>query len=402
MNGKQPSRAATTSRTEDVNGRHRSRLSRTVIGAPETNSIFTIILNGILVSMVLDYVFRSSLYTCRDAFFCKLGSVTPTSVAMTVREPALFGHVDIYTREKTSGWVLSKSLTGFNEDQDYIENTIIHGLRESTAYEWKAVRAGVDVGENGAFETFPSDMNPRKWSFISSSCTKSNIPYSPWKHPLRMEGVQLLMDRLQPYHKFLMFLGDFIYVEQNDGIKHGTSLKSDLSRYLQIYRQNYAIGWNAISKSLPTFHIYDDHDIANNWDMGESMVFPNASVAYHIYNGASNPEPFRPGVNYYSFSYGDCAFFVMDTRRYRSPNHETDGPKKTMLGIQQREDLLEWAKDMEEQGFIFKFLITSVPFTKNWRGVDGEKDTWGGFLYERQIILDALAGVSNVVAISGV
>ena len=393
---------ASTSRAESGNRSYRAWVSHIITGSPETNSVLTIVLNGLLVMMVLDFVFRSSFYTCKEAFFCKLGSVTSTSIAMTVREPAHSSYVDIYTRERTSDWVLGKSLTGFKEDQDYVENAIIYGLRESTKYEWKAVRAGVDVGENGAFETFPSDINPRKWSFISSSCTKSNIPYSPWKHPLRMEGVQMLLDRLQPNHKFLMFLGDFIYVEQNDGIKHGTTLKSDLSRYLQIYRQNYAVGWNAISKYLPTFHIYDDHDIANNWDMGESTVFPNASVAYHIYNGASNPQPFRPGVNYYSFSYGDCAFFVMDTRQYRSPNHETDGPEKTMLGIQQREDLLEWAKKTEEEGFIFKFLITSVPFTKNWRGVDGEKDTWGGFLYERQIILDTLTDVSNVVAISGV
>ena len=365
-------------------------------------SVLNIALNGILAVLVLDYAFRSRYYTCEDAFVAKLGSVSALSIAITVREPAPSGHVDLYLKaEMEPNWVLRKSLDDFRTQEDYVKTVHIDNLRHSTRYNWKAARLS-NESVTGAFETFPADMKPRKWSFISSSCTKGNIPYTPWKHPLRMEGVQMLFDWLQPQHKFFVFLGDFIYIEQNDGIKHGQSLKSNLSRYLQIYRQNYAFGWSVLSRFLPTFHIYDDHDIANNWDKGESLVFTNASKAYNIYNGDSNPAPYRPGVNYYSYAYGDCAFFVMDTRRYRSSNLKPDGPKKTMLGREQRNDLIEWAKDKEREGYVYKFLITSVPFTKNWRGVDGELDTWGGFLHERQLLLDAFTKVNNVVAISGV
>ena len=40
--------------------------------------------------------------------------------------------------------------------------------------------------------------------------------------------------------------------------------------------------------------------------------------------------------------------------------------------------------------------------TNNWKGPDGQRDTWAGFMHERGKILDVLKDVSNVVVISGV
>lgn len=39
---------------------------------------------------------------------------------------------------------------------------------------------------------------------------------------------------------------------------------------------------------------------------------------------------------------GDSAFFVWDTRRYRSDNAAEDDESKTMLGLKQREDFYDW------------------------------------------------------------
>ena len=73
-----------------------------------------------------------------------------------------------------------------------------------------------------------------------------------------------------------------------------------------------------------------------------------------------------------------------------------------MLGERQLGDLLGWAKRAEERGVVWKFIISSVPMTNNWKGPDGERDTWGGFMHERRKILEVLKDVSNVVVISGV
>jgi alkaline phosphatase D len=51
----------------------------------------------------------------------------------------------------------------------------------------------------------------------------------------------------------------------------------------------------------------------------------------------------------------------------------------------------------------WKIVASSVPFTKNWR-VDWQ-DTWGGFLAERRVILEAMWDASargvGVVVLSG-
>lgn len=45
---------------------------------------------------------------------------------------------------------------------------------------------------------------------------------------------------------------------------------------------------------------------------------------------------------YYDFRYGDVAFFVMDTRRYRSDVFDEDLSSRTMLGDQQLTALYNW------------------------------------------------------------
>lgn len=100
--------------------------------------------------------------------------------------------------------------------------------------------------------------------------------------------------------------------------------------------------------------------------------------------------------------YGDTSFFFLDTRRYRSSNFAEDEEGKTMLGERQLSDLLAWAVKAEERDVVWKFIISSVPMTNNWKGPDGQRDTWGGFMHERGKILDVLKDVSNVVVISGV
>jgi alkaline phosphatase D len=102
--------------------------------------------------------------------------------------------------------------------------------------------------------------------------------------------------------------------------------------------------------------------------------------------------------------YGDTSFFFLDTRRYRTSNWAVDGEDKSMLGAQQLADLLKWARQSEETGVLWKFIVSSVPMTVNWDGFGGQRlaDTWRGFQHERQIILDALKDISNVVVISGV
>src|SRR5690242_4338405 len=63
----------------------------------------------------------------------------------------------------------------------------------------------------------------------------------------------------------------------------------------------------------------DDHEIKNNFDLGtKSSTYTSAMTAWTNYIGIRNPNPLEPNSHYYSFNHGNTAFFVMDTRAYRS------------------------------------------------------------------------------------
>jgi len=113
---------------------------------------------------------------------------------------------------------------------------------------------------------------------------------------------------------------------------------------------------------------------------------------------------------YFSWTQGPASFFILDTRRFRSPSlplPPTD-PSKTILGEQQLSDLLEWLAAPEPAGVRWKFVVSSVPFTKNWRV--NAQDTWAGYLSERRTILEAMWSLNshstsnnniNIVILSG-
>lgn len=70
--------------------------------------------------------------------------------------------------------------------------------------------------------------------------------------------------------------------------------------------------------------MYDDHELQNDYNgYGDDLspMWANASSAWSTYQGDVNYDSYpvdsaghKP--NYYEFTYGDVAFFVLDTRRY--------------------------------------------------------------------------------------
>ncbi|KAF6803514.1 alkaline phosphatase family protein, partial [Colletotrichum musicola] len=47
-----------------------------------------------------------------------------------------------------------------------------------------------------------------------------------------------------------------------------------------------------------------------------------------------------------------------------------------------------------------KVVVSSVPFTRNWRGPDSA-DSWSGYLWERELVLDMMRRTDGVVILSG-
>src|SRR4051812_16405836 len=99
--------------------------------------------------------------------------------------------------------------------------------------------------------------------------------------------------------------------------------------------------------------------------------------AFADYQGRVNPDPIEPDTSYFEFTYGDAAFFFLDTRRFRSP------AAKTMLGDTQKHHLLAWLTRTNHTAS-FKFIISSMPFTRNFE--QGSMDSWVDYLDERDTL----------------
>ncbi|KAL9060963.1 MAG: hypothetical protein Q9162_000407 [Coniocarpon cinnabarinum] len=418
-------------------------------GVPSTSmfaSLTSFAVNVVLFLFMIDATYRAALFhTLEDFSFARLGYVSENSAKILVREPNItrlpiflsYRYADVPVI-KTSGahfdssWRHSSSVVDLSEETDFTAVMTIEGLRPDTRYQYalsnnytsyfitapppgSVSRRGLIPDET----VIRSDETNRggTFTFLHSSCIKTRFPYNPLDHPLTIPGMRPLakaFSKLNP--AFFLFLGDFIYVDVPR--RHGV----DVSNYRREYRQVYAspewpLGARVLQDplypdqtdyDLPWIHVYDDHEISNDWSANTTGVFPAALDPYTHYHISGNPPPSeyaeRNGLfsrrtslspvhtqTYTTFIQGPSSFFLMDTRRYRSePCSSSDETcDATMLGEAQRKSLLSWlAAPPSNPGVRWKILVSSVPFTRNWRV--NAKDTWGGYLSERRQVLEAI------------
>ncbi|KAI0781324.1 PhoD-like phosphatase-domain-containing protein [Trametes elegans] len=347
-------------------------------------------------------------------------------------------------------------------DHDWVRTLTLHGLWPNTPYEYRFEDLNDTVLPYPAspirFHTAP---DPRlhtgsHYRFIASSCMTPNFPYLPL-HGRRIKGLDLLADYLWPAQskpaplptavpddvadetaslsndtttitdeasvenvvsavsnistpntpevpaetvpptEFMVFMGDFIYADVP------TYFGDDKEAYQRLYRRNYnSPSFRKVYEQLPIIHTYDDHEIINNYaGKGNDSLppFKNASNAFELYNAEANYDPTDEGEYYFDFRYGDAAFFVMDTRRYRSDIHSDDPSSHSMLGDKQLAALYNWLGKVNNTA-VFKFVVSSVPFTALWT-YEALEDTWAAFPYEKSALLAAFQSVPNVIVLSG-
>lgn len=362
-----------------------SRALKTLLtGLPSPTSTFwtsvTFLANVALLLMTIDLVNRATyLYPSHDLSFARTGYVSDTTAKVLVREPngnqypvfASYRRADAPASSTHTEWKSAGRIDWLDERTDYTGTFTLTGLQSDTRYQWT-----VSNNNTGYFTTAPRightstrAENAGLFTFVHSSCIKLNFPYYPFRNPLSAPGLRHLAEGLRGIKaQFMLFLGDFIYIDVPGG--HGRTTEDYRREYRQVYSSP---DWPLASRELPWIHVYDDHEIQNDWDGNTTDVFSAANDPYEHYHIAPNPPAARNGETYFSFTQGPATFFMLDTRRYRSPNDGTNGSDptsgdatKTMLGQQQLHDLLAWLKQSEPAGVKWKIVVSSVPFTKNW------------------------------------
>lgn len=370
-------------------------------------SLLTAAINLLLTAIVVDVVYRGRYWhASNDLSFARAGYVDDTSAKLLIREPnAAARPVRLSYRNvddtEDDSWIPAGATHVLSNATDFTAAMTITGLEPETRYQY-----ATSTNHSGSFVTAPSpghrpSRNGGTYTFLFSSCLKPRFPYNPLLHPLEIPGLRNVakwVPELQP--RFMLFLGDFIYIDTPK--RFGTEIED----YRRDYRMNYnSPDWRPASRYLPWIHVYDDHDIENDWDRNTTGVYQTAARVWEHYHGSVNPPVVQGAKTYYSFTQGPASFFLLDTRRYRSSELAAppDSPEKTMLGQEQLSHLLAWLRKPPSPGIKWKIIASSVPLTKNWRF--NNKDTWGGYLFERQKVLEAMwdAGSSGVgvVVISG-
>ncbi|PHH70920.1 hypothetical protein CDD82_6851 [Ophiocordyceps australis] len=394
-----------------------------VLGAPSSRrpflSIFTLFLNLLLVGFTADALYRARWYfPSHDLSFVRLGFVSHSEARFLIREPnqakmPVVLEIRLKDAEPpldNSLWKTAGGIRWTSNETDFtasIPAPLSH--MEQRWYEWRTSN-----NHSGAFLAPPkpgsqSRLNNGKFTFLSTSCILPRFPYNPLDHALAIPGLRHLAHKIPELGaQFMLFLGDFIYVDVPQ--RFGVSSEEYRMQYRQVYASP---DWAPVGQNLSWLHVLDDHEISNDWSSNTTGIYNTAVEPWHIYQANVNPpRATKAGTSslrgqeatWFEFVQGPASFFLLDTRSYRSSNSiPFNDSSKTMLGEEQLADFLAWLARPEPKGVKWKFVASSVPFTKNWPV--NVKDTWGGFLVERSKILEAMwdAGArgTTVVVLSG-
>jgi phosphodiesterase/alkaline phosphatase D-like protein len=296
-----------------------------------------------------------------------LGAVTDTSIRIWARANRTARLGVEYRRAGEAAW--RRGPTRFlSAASDFTGVIALTGLSPATTYDYRLLLDDVLwPGSEATFVTLPPAGGSGRIRFALSSDMYLASPF--WT----------VFDRMAARRPdFFLMLGDQIAVDVPTLIQPTRGA----------YNRKYRVYWaephlRRFWQRTPTFLMWDDHEIFDNWSWGKTGRYLPAKQAYDAYQGSLNPPPLAPGENYYSFRAGPADFFILDTRSFRSYDEDPDTPAKTMLGFEQKTLLKEWLLASRAP---FKIIGSSVTFSDFGTASDTQlttTDTWLSFSTER-------------------
>lgn len=253
---------------------------------------------------------------------------------------------------------------------DFAAALPLEGLTAGQAWYYRVVdtATGQPVSPVNRLKTAPAA--PQPFTFAFSSCMHHD--YKPF---------QLFDEIGKRDPDFFLHMGDTVYADQP---------RKQFAPSVAFYRRKHTISRqdDALQQFLArhvTYAIWDDHEIENGAHGGH----PAMAEALQVFREFWPCRTAAADGLYRRFNWGGTDFFMLDLRRFRSPQTMAEGPDKTMLGAAQKQWFLDALKTSTAP---FKFIITSVPFH------GGSDDAWGTYKTER----DEIAGFIKKHKIPGI
>lgn len=218
-------------------------------------------------------------------------------------------------------------------------------------------------------------------------------------------GYHIFEQILKTRPDFGILLGDLIYADSPCPSPPNLPGSAFVATTLEGYHAKHEYQRNdpALQRFLtqvPVFPVWDDHEVRNDFSGLTDPRMPIGRQAFLDYWPVDTPAINSPGL-YRRVQYGpNLELFILDTRQFRSPKSEQDGPSKTMLGHKQRDWLIQGLQDSTAT---WKIIVSSVPLSVQ-KGRP-HNDSWAkgkngtGYRVERDKILGSMLteGIRNVV-----
>ncbi len=202
-----------------------------------------------------------------------------------------------------------------------------------------------------------------------------------------------------------LFLGDYVY----EGGRSREAVRNDPVQAVDLgsYRRKYALyrsdpDLRELHRVHPTAHVWDDHEVSNNYSDGEPPVPAAQRAAAYRASFEWLPRMTYPSDRHRIFkklSFGALAdVFLLDERQYRVPG--IDGRPGSILG----EGQLRWLLgELRSSRATWKVIAQQVRVAQVNRVARRRSDAWDAYPEDRARLLGAIeaAGIDNVVVLTG-
>jgi len=306
--------------------------------------------------------------------------------------PGTTGEVRLTYMEK--GKENAKKVMGWSpvkENRDFTRHFTLDGLKPATEYSLivegrKNGSSPVTAFVKSFFLTASDKNQPQRVLFTVVTGTRYD------SRDDKKSGHKFYPSMLKLEPNFFVHTGDNVYYDhRNPYVTH-----IDLARF----------SWNRMFglpntrdflNKVPAYFMKDDHD---SWPSmpGEMGVF-TYEQGLQVYD---EQVPMSDKKHYRTFRWGkDLQIWLVEVRDYRSPNHDPDGPDKTMWGKEQ----IDWfKKTVGESDATFKVLISPTPMVGPdhlWKAEKSDNHADKMWSHEGDMLREFISNQKNMYFICG-
>lgn len=158
---------------------------------------------------------------------------------------------------------------------------VVTGLTPDLRYRYRVTRAGRFVsGATGSVRTLPPPNSLTNLLFCAVSCNGGE-QLGVW------QKFSDFVDRSQP--SFIVMMGDQIYMDEDKPDVFADHFGSDSATRRKVMAEKYRLNWSRepvrrILANVPTYMVWDDHDIRDGWG---SLASDSATMAAKHPRGAA-------------------------------------------------------------------------------------------------------------------